>query len=694
LVTGSLFAQLPRSITTKDVTVSASIRIDKSGAKPKAVISWKKHDLALQYTISRKLKSDVAWYSVASLDTNILKYADESVQSGKMYEYQVNAVCYGTVHDNTLGKDSVRATEFQAFSYLYAGVDAETPGYMGKVLLLIEDAISSELATEIATLKNDLINEGWTPIIRYVPRTEVFNKDAVKAVKAIVMEEYNKDKANLNTVFILGRVAVPYSGDNNPDGHGDHKGAWPADLYYGSTTADINWTDKNINDVSASRAENKNIPGDGKFDNTSIPSDITIRVGRVDFYNMSDFTETETELLRRYLVKDHKFRIGETRPIYRGLVSDGFGMYTLECFGSSGWRNEGSLLGPDSVRAGTWFTVLGTDSYIWASGNGGGTYSSAGSIGSTKDFATKPVNSIFTTLFGSYFGDWDSKNNFLRAPLASSPTALTCAWSARPHWFFHHMAMNEPIGYSALISQNNRDTYYPNVFSLLAYPSGVVYSSGSRNTHVALMGDPTLVQYPAGAFVPPVTKLTITQPPLHYIKLTWEPPDVSGFGFNVYRSSNADGPWTKLNSAMLTGTEYRDSNIVDAKVYYMVRACKLMETNSGSFYNQSIAVIGNIVATDVNDAHDFELSLSVMPNPAVTGTTLSVSLPQPENISLAIFDASGSMVADYGNMTLNAGVHSIGWDLRSSNAKVAPGIYFAKMTTNSYVKVAKIIVLP
>ena len=57
--------------------------------------------------------------------------------------------------------------------------------------------------------------------------------------------------------------------------------------------------------------------------------------------------------------------------------------------------------------------------------------------------------------FGSYFGDWDSPNNFLRAPLATPTYTLTSAWAGRPYWMFHHMALGETIGFSTRLTQNN-----------------------------------------------------------------------------------------------------------------------------------------------------------------------------------------------------------------------------------------------
>ena len=76
-------------------------------------------------------------------------------------------------------------------------------------------------------------------------------------------------------------------------------------------------------------------------------------------------------------------------------------------------------------------------------------------VGSTSDFAANDPQVVFTMLFGSYFGDWDSQDNFLRAALATPTYTLACVWAGRPYWYFHHMGLGETIGFSARVSQNN-----------------------------------------------------------------------------------------------------------------------------------------------------------------------------------------------------------------------------------------------
>ena len=225
-----------------------------------------------------------------------------------------------------------------------------------------------------------------------------------------------------------------------------------------------------------------NVPGDGKFDQSSAPSGaVELGVGRVDLANMPAFApKTETDLLRQYLNKDHGFRVKAWTLPARGLIDDNFGAFGGEAFASTGWRAFSAFFGPANVFSLDWFGTLGANGYLWAYGCGGGNYTGAGGVGSTSNFAATDTKTAFTFLFGSYFGDWDVSNNFLRAPLATTTYGLTCAWAGRPAWYVHHMAMGETIGYAARVTQNNSGTYF--------------YGYGPE-IHVALMGDPTLRMY-------------------------------------------------------------------------------------------------------------------------------------------------------------------------------------------------------
>lgn len=208
----------------------------------------------------------------------------------------------------------------------------------------------------------------------------------------------------------MGNIKVPYSGDINPDGHPDHLGAWPADGYY----ADMDgiWTDVSVNDIVASDPRNRNIPGDGKFDQSLIPTNLELQIGRVDLSNMPAFASSEQQLLKNYLDKDHDYRNKIFTAVHRGLIDDNFGFFGGEAFAASGYKNLAPLVGSGNVTANDYITTTTGNSYLWVYGCGGGSYTSAGGIGTTADFAASNTEGVFSMLFGSYFGDWDSQNNF------------------------------------------------------------------------------------------------------------------------------------------------------------------------------------------------------------------------------------------------------------------------------------------
>lgn len=81
-----------------------------------------------------------------------------------------------------------------------------------------------------------MIGDGYEVTQLIVPRAYTPTQ-----VKSLINSEYQKNTTDLPTVYILGHVAVPNSGDIYPDGHPDHRGAWPADMYYADVGADAVW---------------------------------------------------------------------------------------------------------------------------------------------------------------------------------------------------------------------------------------------------------------------------------------------------------------------------------------------------------------------------------------------------------------------------------------------------------------------
>ncbi len=678
-----------RNLDSRDLAVLIDVTVTNS--PPAITLNWAKNELAIGYEVRRKLLTDEFFPSSAliTLDSATYTYTDNTVKVGTIYEYEVRANSVGIYTAN-----GQAGTNFIGFGYVTAAINAEIP-QSKKLLLIIDSTIVDPLTTEITRLKDDLVTEGFNVFTLLSPRAEQFDKDKVAYMKSKITQENSNGK--IDYIYLLGRVPVPYSGDIAPDGHvPDHRGAWPADIYYGHFD-ETWWTDNSINVSLAARAENKNIPGDGKFDlsvlynNQGFQTYSTAGVGRVDFYNMPAFSKSEIELLKAYLDKNHNFRTDKTLYVNKGLIDDNFNAAGLpEAFASTGWRSFGSLVGSTNVEKADYFTKLGTDSYLWAYGTGPGSYSSAGGIGNTSDFASKQVNNIFSMLFGSYFGDWDSKDNFLRAALASDGNVLTCSWSARPHWFYHHMGLGLPIGYSTLASVNNYTGYIPNYY---IPNNGFIYAFSQKGTHAALMGDPTLSMNEIDK-ITPAKNLQITQKGYKAIELKWETPltDIPHY-YDIYRADNYYGPYKKLNLGAFNktidviGGTYLDDYNKAGKVYYMVRKRELKTSNSGSFFNLSRGVIGEIEMSDLTSVENEDLSfeLSLYPNPVVDNLQIKVntnSFENGTNVKIDIVSITGEIIKSFDMGRVIGGVQSLNIDVKSLN--INSGVYYVQLTNDTH----------
>src|SRR6187549_1810958 len=253
----SLFSiSITNAQTCQDASVEISAVVQNN--PPQIVLNWLPNvDTTTQYVISRKTKVGASWGSpIATLDGTISTYKDSTINANTSYEYRITRQAVG----------------YTAYGFINAGIEMEAVHSRGIIILVIDETFKDSLATEIERLQSDLNGDGWKVITINASRTA-----SVTTVKAAIVEAYNVDKPNTKAVFLLGHVPVPYSGNINPDGHPDHLGAWPADVYY----ADMNgtWTDNSVNTEAATDPRNHNLSQDGKFDQSLLPSDVELQIG-------------------------------------------------------------------------------------------------------------------------------------------------------------------------------------------------------------------------------------------------------------------------------------------------------------------------------------------------------------------------------------------------------------------------------
>jgi len=573
-----VIAERVRGAETTDYVVQVTASV--SAAPPSITLLWPEGS-ALSYVVSRKFRDSTNWSAGVNLEGTAAGYTDTNVSVGIPYEYEVKG---GTL-------------DRSAFGYIYAGIEVPAIENRGKIILLVDATHASDLSSELERLAMDLVGDGWRVIRHTVSRSS-----SVTEIKALIIADYLADPENVKSVFLIGHVPVPYSGVIAPDGHSpDHYGAWPTDVFY----ADMNgvWTDTTANVTDVKQNRNQNIPGDGKFDQKKTDS-VELEIGRLDLSNLPAFTLSETELIRRYLDKDHTFRHKITVVERRALIADNFGSFYGEAFAASGWRNFSPLVGKQniiSVESGEFLTAFSGHSYLLAYGCGPGTYTSVAGIGTTRDVASSNIQAVFTMLFGSYFGDWDSEDNIMRSLIAASGTSLTSSWAGRPHWFYHHMALGEPVGFSALVTQNNKELYKKQNF-------------GTAGVHIALMGDPSLRLHPVS---PPenfeVKGLNAGIGVSMFAVLEWSPSKEAVLGYNIYRASSLKGSFDRLNKAIVIGTNFVDATVSAGLYVYQVRALKLEVSPSGSYYNLSQGVFASIDVTQKGVVPLIEIQIQKAP---------------------------------------------------------------------------------
>ena len=629
---------------------SLSIQLEASAiiSPPSITLTWPNDINGASFIISRKLKGAASWTALATIPGNSAQYMDAVILENTLYDYKVQ-----------MNPSSGLAK----FGYLSSGINVKANSNRGIAIVVIENSFISNpvFQASLDLFLIDLEADGWFPKTLFVSKT-----DLVTTVKSAIVSTYNENPNATKLLVLLGNVPVPYSGLNNPDGHTNHSGAWPTDTFY----ADINgnWTDNSVNnpgfiapDTSPSNPLNSNIPGDGKYDNDFIPTAVELQVGRIDLSNLPLTMDTEERLLIKYLDKLHRFKMNQIVVQNKALIDEGDFTSFPEGFTQNGYKNFSGLVGRNNIVVDDYFTELSyntssTGTYLWSYGCGGGTYTSSNGIGTSANFVNDSLSSVFTMLFGSYFGDWNYQNAFLRMPLTQGNT-LTNVWAARPNWHFYHMAMGDNIGYSTLLTQNTSSLYVTNS----------VYNFFQNRININLMGEPSL----RNSYIVPPTSITISSTGISNT-LNWNV-GASEIGYNIYRRYSDSTNFLKLNNTIITGTNYIDNALtIPGTVYYYVKAVEKKVSPSGTYDNESLGIRSNAAIVTVGiDENTLEFNSSVYPNPFTNSITIS-----GKNISrLEIVNCNGATIQTLNYSSIN--------EVNLSLSDLSKGIYFINIISKN-----------
>ena len=218
----------------------------------------------------------------------------------------------------------------------------------------------------------------------------------------------------------------------------------------------------------------------------------------------------------------------------------------------------------------------------------------------------------------------------IRDSLASTGLALATVWSGKaPFWHFHHMALGETIGYSTVVNQNNLTTY-----------TALGASTLQKGVHMNLMGDPTLKNH----IVAPISNLVSIANAAN-IDLTWNAStDNNVVGYNIYRSDDLRGVFSKINTAYVTATNFVDNSPLNGNNFYMVRAVKLENVPSGTYYNLSTGMIDSASFLLTINKQEIFNSVLIRPNPSNGQFNIQINSSINTSATVSIFNALGQKV--------------------------------------------------
>lgn len=157
-------------------------------------------------------------------------------------------------------------------------------------------------------------------------------------------------------------------------------------------------------------------------------------------------------------------------------------------------------------------------------------------------------------------------------------------------------------------------------------------------------------------------------------RLHWNPnAEADLAGYRLYRGDSSGFPTDGAHQiAAPSDTGYAD--VVGAPHYYKLTAVDIHG-------NESTAAV--LLPQGTLDAPRIGPRLSLArpsPNPASSSTRITYALPRAEDVSLAVFDASGRRVRSLADGAREAGEHSIDFALRDDSGRALPaGRYFLRL---------------
>ncbi len=180
------------------------------------LLQWEEDPNVTYYIIEKA--NDVGSWSFLTYIYTENYFLDTLTSLGNTYEYKIF-------------KNLSNFTNYRPHALIHTGFEVPKITHRGQLLLLVDETHADDLSFEINRWIADATGDGWT-----VRQINIDPSLSVKEVKHFIQQAYFSEPG-LDALFLLGHIPVPYSGEIAPDGHSNHFGAWPADVYYAEMNA-------------------------------------------------------------------------------------------------------------------------------------------------------------------------------------------------------------------------------------------------------------------------------------------------------------------------------------------------------------------------------------------------------------------------------------------------------------------------
>jgi fibronectin type 3 domain-containing protein len=91
----------------------------------------------------------------------------------------------------------------------------------------------------------------------------------------------------------------------------------------------------------------------------------------------------------------------------------------------------------------------------------------------------------------------------------------------------------------------------------------------------------------------PLSGTGITPP--HTVSLVWNPSPAPVFGYHLYRATNLYGPYTRLDSTIITVTQFTDLTVVSGQAYFYWVTAVYSDTIESTFSDLALPGPGPIL---------------------------------------------------------------------------------------------------